>query len=119
MNSHLLEFIEFEPYQANKVKEPSSDNDLEILDEPSSTSPSFSLVFFNEASFPIGKEEIEISQKSHQIRLNQQLKPKKYYSFNVLFKKSGAMIELEKLYGDYKKMHEFIKLTFQNEINEY
>lgn len=35
------------------------------------------------------------------------------------FTKTGSKIEIEKLYGDFKKMHDYIRLTFQNEINEY
>lgn len=47
------------------------------------------------------------------------MKPKQYYSFWVNFNASGKRIEIEKLYGDFKKLHHFIKATFLSEAKEY
>lgn len=77
INSLLLNFVEYQPYQATKVQDPNSDNDSEmILDAPPTAgsfgSPTrFSPVFFNSVGFPLIGEQVHINQISHQIRLNQ------------------------------------------------
>lgn len=112
-NSQLLDFIEFNPFNPTKqVKE--------IKDEQNNRNQ-LPAAFFDGINFPIAKET-EIEVKSHSIRLSEidgkEMKPKQFYSFWVDFK-NGKRIEIEKLYGDFKQLHQFIRTTFQTEAKEY
>lgn len=78
--------------------------------------------FFDIKRFPINSDtKIEFTSQS--IRLDQEQKAKACYSLQVVFNKAESdqqtIITLKKLYGDFKKLHNHILMTFDNELKEY
>ena len=66
----------------------------------------------------------------HKIKYNKEQKPKTFYEVKVFFqqqkskKKGNAEVEvnlitLEKVYGDFRRLHDYIIETFNNEVAEY
>jgi hypothetical protein len=112
-NITLLEFIEFTPTETDKTA-PSLN-----VSEDDQYNHNFMPYFFDAIKFAINDDDVEVIAKNHTIRLNPQQKPKTYYIFDIEFKTIGAKIHIEKLYGEFKRIHAFILSTFKNEIKEY
>lgn len=112
-NSDFLEFLEFIPTSMVKNEEvKEEDEDIEYHQH-------FSPVYFEAEKYVFNTNKVLIKPKNHQVRLDPQQKPKTYYVFTVDFEGTGAKIQLEKLFGEFKKLNRFITTTFENEIKEY
>lgn len=81
--------------------------------------------FFDTFRFPMDQYATVVDYIRHDIRLDRNQKPKNFYTFQVYFKKEGSeqetseTIMLEKVYGDFKKLHQQLTETFENEVKEY
>jgi hypothetical protein len=106
-NQILLDFIEFVPFTCTRT-ERSSDSQISL---PAN--------FFDVYSFTFGHKEFQVKWKQHLIRLDEKQKPKNFFTLEVLFSKSGSVMELERLYGDFRRLHEYVVATFENELREY
>jgi len=102
-NQALLDFLEYHAAAVSK----------EHVEEQALSAP-----FLDCVMFPVHPDTCEVVAKTHMIRLNQQQKPKTYYQFELHFN-NGAKIVIEKLFGDFKKLHSFVLTTFQNEMKEF
>lgn len=143
-NSILLNFLGFQPYATpsrglSYASDPSFKGTQAFAE---GVTPEF----FDHQQFGIAAQSTVVRLVAHQIRLDQSKKPKSFYEMQVFFqekledkidyrkkksedseKDAGAKgqaptvrsIKLEKVYGDFKRLHEHITDTFRNEISEY
>jgi len=144
-NQILLNFVGFAPYS-----QPT--RGLSYADEASMGGKQAFIEgitpeLFNIENFSLSAQTTFVRIGSHQIRLDQNQKPKNFYVIQIYFKdaarekgkKAGRkdnavaqdnqreggpqvtinQIQLEKVYGDFKRLNEYIVETFQNEIKEY
>ena len=60
---------------------------------------------------------VKVSIPSHEIGVDKKQNPKNYYKLVVNFGENKII--MDKVYGDFKKLHKHIVDTFENEIKEW
>ena len=116
-NSALMIFIGFVPDPSQKK-----------LEDQTPISPKF----FDILRYQINPNLCQASIRNHAIRLDENQKPKSFYFVEVDFKllkiansqnqsdqDQNDKVVLEKVYGDFKRLHAHILETFQNELKEF
>jgi len=115
-NQIIVNFIQYHPYnQMNESLDQSgyqSRRNTEAAEMP----------FFDTKNYVINQNmEKLVKITKHEIRLDENQKPKNFYKL-LLTPKPGetmANITLEKVYGDFKRLHVHIEETFNNELKEF
>lgn len=74
--------------------------------------------FFDTQNFPLSIDSgTKATIPSHEIKLDHNQKPKNFYRLVVHFKQ--GKISMDKVYGDFKRLHNHIRETLETEIKEW
>ena len=114
-NQIIVNFIQYQPYnQMNEIMNQSIYGSRRNTED-------VSLPFFETSTYIIDQDmENPLKIITHEIRLDGNQKPKSFYKLQLLPSQGGHReITLEKVYGDFKRLHVHIEETFKNELKEF